>query len=289
MMFPVLESARKELPLRQRAALMCLALLVSSAPAFAQSANPSSWGVVGTFVPKWYVPTFLEPLAALHYSEDDMSIEDQDLKGTEFRIGIARGRALSGDWGVSYVRRTFDESTVSGINGSGCTGGGSGAAIVLQCQDLESELTRRDVLLNGLEVHKFIPFVTFSQRVQVGLNVGGGFGFMSGHIDAEEFQTSYTCTFPPGVFPDFGSGGDEPPNPCANATITNVTTVQTGSSSDDVSRILKSDSDLMPIGRVEVAAAFIAGPRFKIRLAGGLNYPGVNVISITGVYFFGGN
>ncbi len=139
---------------------------------------------------------------------------------------------------------------------------------------MESELTRRDVLLNGLEVHKFIPFVTFSQRVQVGLNVGGGFGFMSGHVDAVEFQTSYTCTFPPGVFPDFGAGGDEPPNPCSNATITNVTTVQTGSSSDDVSRILKSDSDLMPIGRVEVAAAFIAGPRLKIRVAGGLNYPG---------------
>jgi len=262
---------------------MCLVLLVSVAPASAQSANPSSWGVVGSFVPKWYVPSWLEPVAALHFSEDDMSIEDQDLKGTEFRIGIARGRALSGDWGVSYVRRTYDESATSGINGSSCTGGGTGA-IVLQCQDSESELTRRDVLLNGLEVHKFIPFVTFSQRVQVGLNVGGGFGFMSGYVDVEEFQTSYTCTFPPGVLPDFGG-----PSPCSNATISNVTTVQTGSSTDDVSRILKSDSDFMPIGRVEVAAAVIAGPRLKIRVAGGLNYPGVNVFSITGVYFFGGN
>jgi len=45
----------------------------------------------------------------------------------------------------------------------------------------------------------------------------------------------------------------------------------------------------MPIGRVEVAAAAIAGPRLKIRVAGGLNYPGVNVFSIIGVYFFGGN
>ncbi len=112
--------------MRQRAALMCLVLLVSSAPASAQSANPSSWGVVGSFVPKWYVPSFLEPLAALHFSEDDMSIEDQDLKGTEFRIGIARGRALSGDWGVSYVRRTFDESTVSGINGTVAPAGAVG-------------------------------------------------------------------------------------------------------------------------------------------------------------------
>ena len=277
--------------MRQRAALMCLVLLVSVvsvAPASAQTGNPSSWGVVGSFVPKWYVPSFLEPVAALHFSEEDMSIEDQDLKGTEFRIGIARGRAMSGDWGVSFVRRTYDESTISGINGTSCTGGGTGA-IVLQCQDLESELTRRDVLLNGLEVHKFIPFATISQRVQVGLNVGGGFGFMSGHVDVAEFQTSYTCTFPPGVFPDFGGSGDGPPDPCSNATISNVTTVQTGSSTDDVSRILKSDSDFMPIGRVEVAAAVIAGPRLKIRVAGGLNYPGVNVFSITGVYFFGGN
>jgi hypothetical protein len=267
---------------------MCLVLLVTSAPASAQSAGPSSWGVVGSFVPEWHVPSFLEAVAALHFSEDDISIEDQDLKGTEFRIGIARGRALSGDWGVSFVRRTFDDKTVSGINGSGCTGGGTGV-VVLQCQDFESELTRNDVLLNGLEVHKFIPFVTISQRVQVGLNVGGGFGFMSGTVDAKEFQTSYTCTFPPGVFPDFGSDVDGPFSQCSNATISNVTTVQTGSSTDDVSRILKSDSDLMPIGHVEIAAAVIAGPRLKIRIAGGLNYPGVNAVSITGVYFFSGN
>ena len=100
------------------------------------------------------------------------------------------------------VCRTFDGRSMRALSpGSTAAVAPAGVhgAIVLQCQDLESELTRRDVLLNGLEVHKFIPFVTFSQRVQVGLNVGGGFGFMSGHVDVADSRPCTRAPSRPGV------------------------------------------------------------------------------------------
>lgn len=270
------------------ALLTCLTLLVSPALGFAQGAR-SSWGVSGTFVPEWHVPSFLEVLAAAHFSEDDIPIEDQNLKGPEFRIGIVRGRALSGDWGVSFVRRGFEDGTTTGSNGSGCSGGGQGNVLVLQCDTLTAEMTRRDVRLNGVEVHKYIPFVTIADRVQIGMNLAGGFGAVSGQVEVSDFRTTFTCTFPPGVVPGFNNDHGGPSAPCNGATISNVVTVQTGSSSDDFSRFLKSDSDLLPIGRVEVGAGVIVTPQFKIRVQGGLNYPGVNVVSVTGVFFFNGD
>jgi hypothetical protein len=266
---------------------VCLSVLVFAAPAAAQGAR-SSWGVSGTFVPEWRVPSALEVIAALHFSEDDLSIEDQNLKGPELRIGIVRGRAEAGDWGVSFVRRGFDEVATTSIGGGGCTGTTQGGTFVLQCESLSSEMARRDVVLNGIEVHKYIPFVTISDRVQIGLNVAGGFGSVSGQVDLASFRATATCTFPPGVLPGMNTDFDAEFPECVGATISNLVRTPTGSSTDDISRFLKSDSSLLPIGRVEIGAGVIVSPRFKVRVHGGLNYPGVNNVSITGVYFFGG-
>ena len=146
--------------------LACLLLLAFPDSATAQS-EPSSWGVAGTFVPGWDVPSSFEAMAAWHFSEDELSIEAQDLKGSEFRIGIVRGRASSGDWGVSFVRRTFDDVTTSSSQGGGCAGSTVGGVFVQDCEDFGVDLARRDAILNGIEVHKFIPFVTIRNRVQV--------------------------------------------------------------------------------------------------------------------------
>src|ERR1051325_5294389 len=35
---------------------------------------------------------------------------------------------------------------------------------------------------NGVQVHKFIPFVTIKRRLQIGLNVAGGIGTLSGTL-----------------------------------------------------------------------------------------------------------
>ncbi len=246
--------------------------------------------MVGSFVPSWEIPSSLEPVATLHFSEDDAAIKDLDLRGKEFRIGIVRGRMQSGDWGVSFVRRTFVDRHIEGYRSPGCQGGGGAGGVVLQCEERWTNLDRRGVMLNGVEVHKFIAFATISRLVQIGLNVGGGIASAQGQIDSTSFRSSYRCTFPPGVLPNFGSQGDPNAPPCLMATISNQSTVQTGATSDDVSRMLKSESSKwLPLGKVEIAAGVLVGPRVKLRVAGGLNYPGTNAVSVTGMFFFGGN
>jgi hypothetical protein len=268
-------------------ACVCLVVLGWSLPAYAQGDESSSWAVVGTFVPQWEVTSTFEPVAALHFSDDDISIADQNLKGTEFRIGMARGRALGGDWGVSFVRRSFDDFDSRIPEAGDCSGSG-GATLVMQCADLDTDVARRDAMLNGIEAHKFVPFVTIARRVQIGMNFGGGIGFMSGQVDTTTSQTRYTCTFPPGVFPTSFDPG-VPRSVCTGATISNVVTTQSGSSSGDIGLLLASESTMLPIGRAEVAVAVVVVPQFKIRIAGGVNYPGTNSVSITGVAFFGAN
>jgi len=264
-----------------------LLVLSSSMPTYAQDNESSSWGVVGTIVPAWEVTSTFEPIAALHFSEDDIAIKDHNLKGAEFRIGVARGRATGGDWGVSFVRRTFEDIDTRSFSGGGCSGGGT-TVVVLRCEDFEANLVRRDTVLNGIEAHKFVPFVTIAGRVQVGINLAGGVGFMSGDVDITNFRTTYTCTFPPGVFPGNPNPGDNGPgSQCVGATIGNRASVQTGSTSGDIGRLLKSESTMLPIGRAEIGGAVIVTPNLKVRIAGGLNYPGTNVVAITGVVFFG--
>jgi hypothetical protein len=264
-----------------------LIVVNSAVPMYAQNSESSSWGVVGTMVPNWEVTSTFEPIAALYFSEDDIAIKDQNLKGAEFRIGFARGRATGGDWGVSFVRRTFEDVDARTTSGAGCSGGGT-TVVVLRCEDFEADLVRRDTVLNGIEAHKFVPFFTIARRVQVGMNIAGGLGFMSGEVNITNFRTTYTCTFPPGVFPGTPTFDDDGPgNQCAGATVSNRATVQTGSSSGDIQRLLKSESSMIPIGRAEIGGAVIVTPHFKVRIAGGLNYPGTNVVAITGVVFFG--
>jgi len=65
---------------------LCLLLL----PTGALAQDQTHWAVVGSVTPQWKVPSQLEELF-------DGTV---DLKGTDFAIGIARGRHRSGDWGV---------------------------------------------------------------------------------------------------------------------------------------------------------------------------------------------
>lgn len=94
---------------------------------------------------------------------------------------------------------------------------------------------------------------------------------------------------PPGVFPDFSGDHNIPFAGCAGAAVTVLDTVPGPVTTDDASRLLKSESNWLPIGRVELAVAVIVAPGVKVRVAGGFNYPGVNTVSVTGIYLFGGD
>jgi hypothetical protein len=229
--------------------LLLTAMFLLCLPGASAAQDASHWGVVGSVTPQWKVPTQLETLF-------DGTV---DIKGTDFSVGIARGRSLSGDWGVSFIRKKFkDGSLIEGIE-EDCTSFSNGCF-----RDGES-YTTRGVAINGLEVHKFIPFVRIRDRVQIGMNVAGGFGKFTGMLDKREFSAE-PVTFPP--------GGGRP------------TGRQTESSSTEPAREL-IDIPVFPIFKLQASVAVIASPAFKLRFQGGIDLPGYEFVSVAAVYLIG--
>ncbi len=262
--------------------LAIVGVCLGSGSALAQERPPASWGVVGTFVPKWQIPSNLEVVAGLHFSEDDLSVTDQDLRGDEFRIGIVRGRPLGGDWGVSFVRRRFVDSDTEAANG----GGFSSSNGIYETTSYLSRVARTSVQLTGIEAHKFIGIATIANRVQVGLNVAGGVGRPSGQVAVSSSITSTRCRNPSFVFPDGGS--PDVPDPCSGpgATIISRSTQPAGSSNNEAYPGLFT-RDIMPIGRFELGVGVAVVRQLTLRVAGGLNYPGTNDVTVSAIYLFG--
>lgn len=220
--------------------VLCLARV-----GFAQDA--SHWGIVGSVTPQWKVPSQLEKLF-------DGTV---DLKGTDVSIGIARGRSRSGDWGVSFIHKKFkDGSRVEKIDqkcnfSNGCF------------LDGES-FTTRGVAINGVEVHKFIPFVRIHDRVQIGMNVAGGVGKFTGMLDDHEYNAERVS---------FNQSGP----PIGRQTETRTT--------KPAKELI--DIPVFPIFKLQASVAVIASPSFKLRFQGGIDLPGYEMISIAAVYFIG--
>lgn len=110
-----------------------------------------------------------------------------------------------------------------------------------------------DAELIGVEVHRFFPFAR-TGRVQIGANLGGGIaqlrGFVSG-VQLGTTSTSFTLPFPEAF-------------------------VVTG-----------REIDWLPVGRAEIGAATLIGERLKIRVSGGFNMPGFQVVSLSFSYLLG--
>src|SRR5687768_17346874 len=136
-------------------------LLALPATVLAQS-EKSHWGVIVAFTPEWSVAEGL--------FEDLFEAKPNNLSGSEFQIGIARGRMLSGDWGVSFVRRKVKEGSTIGAREQQCDDIGSNTQ---GCYVSGDVYTYNDVMLNGVQVHKYVPFVTVKERLQVGVNFSG--------------------------------------------------------------------------------------------------------------------
>jgi hypothetical protein len=61
----------------------------------------------------------------------------------------------------------------------------------------------------------------------------------------------------------------------------------TGTADEPFTRLLNYDSNRIPLGKVEVAGTLIVTPQMKVRIGGGLNFPGMTTFGVTGIYFFG--
>ncbi len=238
--------------MRRRSLLPCLLplflLTISAVPAFAQGSAdaPSSWGVLVNFTPTWKAnSTFQE----LFLGEGEGTVE-----GSDFTIGLARGRTLGGHWSIAYTRKKIKEGTSLVFEES--------YSDPFTSSTSTETVTFQDVYYDGIEAFVFIPFVTIKNRVQIGLNVGGGAGFPKGTIE----ETDVTIdTFTPPVGPP----------------VTTVETrVETMPAKDKILAI-------QPLGRVEVLGAVIVAPGFKVLFGGGMNLPSSFAFSVGAVYLIG--
>jgi hypothetical protein len=168
---------------------------------------------------------------------------------------------LSGDWGVSLVRRKVKEGSTIGAREQQCDVGTN----LQGCFISGDVYTYNDVMLTGFEVHKYLPFVTFKERVQVGMNFSGGLGVYSGTAT----QTHYDSDF---VF--------VPPN--SNRIVERPPVTTPGIEAKTLFVM-----DKVPLGKLEAAVAGILAPGLKVRVGYGLDFPGYPTFSVAGVFLFG--
>jgi hypothetical protein len=192
--------------------------------------DDTSWGITGGFSPQWSVPGGV--LADL------FDASDLDVKGPEFRLGVIRGTTLGGEWGISLIHKRLSRESTIAIEGS----------------DSLVNVVADDAEMLGVEVHRFFPFGTIGNRVQLGVNLGGGIaqlrGFVTGaYVSAT--QANFTLPF------------------------------------SEAFEVTDREIDYLPIGRAEIAAAVLAGERLKVRFSGGFNMPGFQVFSVSFSYLLG--
>ncbi|HEX5215079.1 MAG TPA: hypothetical protein VFV98_06420 [Vicinamibacterales bacterium] len=217
---------------------VCIFLLSLMLPAVA-GAQGTRWGVQASFTPTW---TGNESFTK--WINDGSAT----LEGSEWSIGFARGTMSGGDWGVSYVRKPFKDGSTFVEHEEDCFSGSGGSG----CFVTDETTTTRGVYLRGVEVTFFIPVYSKS-RFQIGINAGGGAGFVEGNVDV-------VSTF---------SGGGQPTN--------------TQTYTDEASEVFWP---VTPLIKAEAQVAIAVAPGLKIKVGGGLNTPGY-AFRMGAVYLFG--
>jgi hypothetical protein len=133
----------------------------------------------------------------------------------------------------------------------------TGAVTVAGTDGLASFITEDSELL-GVELHRFFPVARIGERVQLGVTLAGGIaqvrGFVRGEYDpASADAESFTAMVP----------------------------------SRDVFEYTGRRVDWLPIAKVQFAVVTLLGERAKIRVGGGLNLPGYEMVNVSFSYLLG--
>jgi hypothetical protein len=213
-------------------------------------ANESHWGVSASVIPRWHFP---RPLG-------DIWDIDTDMRGTELRVGIVRGSDLGGDVGFSFVKKLVDDDSVVDLRQSSCVQLPGGR---VQCARGAYHVTR-DAAMTGLEAHLFMPFGRIADRVQIGGTFAAGIARIDGNADRYLEHLVIDGT--------------------------NVGTVTDPLGRGPFKESLKQfpqDWKVAPIGRAELSVGVVVRPGMKLRVSGGLNFPGYNLVNVHIHYLFG--
>jgi hypothetical protein len=203
-------------------------------PQTATAKDGSHWGVIFSATPSWTITDQVKKVIF-----DDGSTGS--ISGNEFTIGFVRGSTRGGDFGVSYVRKPWDD------------GSGEIKAPNQQCvtpsncaTSTESTLSQ-GVYLSGFEVHWTPSFVTIKNHFQIGLNVAGGLSWMHGEVVKTTTGTQFT----------FNTG---------KPVLAPANTTETVPAQDEFLKYF-------PLFKLEVAGSVIITRALKFRVTGGLNFP----------------
>jgi hypothetical protein len=218
------------------------------------NSEASHWGVVFSATPSWTVPNSIINKIA--------SGGGATIVGTQFSIGIVHGRAMSGDWGVTFVHQPvkdgsngFSSDTACGFTNGPMPGG---------CFNTSGAARAQGVKMNGVQVHKFIPFGVIRRRVQLGIELAGGIGKLSGTLQKTNSDITRVN-----------------PNPKTGQQTALLTTTVT---TEDVTAELPSK---VPLGHLAFVAAAIINPAIKVRWEAGMLMPGQSFTTLMVTFLFG--
>lgn len=211
----------------KRTVLVTLAMLMFAGQAAAQD----QWGVSFAMTPAWETGPGVNRL----FGADRI-----DMHGSDIRFGFVRGVDTAGDWGLSFLKTTIADNSSLDVDVSDCSRGSCGTFL----------RTIGPTRMTGFEVHKFEPFKTWRERVQIGMLGAVGLGWMRGQIykrttsedsDVESFDTKAGELFPP-------------------------------------------TQNVVPLLRMEIAAAAVVVPGLKVRASGGFAMPGYHTFGVSFLY-----
>jgi hypothetical protein len=234
----------------------------------------SSWAVSAALIPAWRMPGGLEK--ALF----GVTTSDYRIGGSELRIGFARGRSESGDWGFALVMKRLQAGTFVA----------RGSPVPRNVATTTYSVTD-GMWLTGAEVYKFLPVLRLGRRHQLGVVVAAGAAIKPGgsverRIDGAIFASDPFATATPrmvsqgpGVMvDDLGTLVDVPAG---------RTEVVDRVAARDLFHLSTWSSNPQVAGRLELAWAATLQPKTKLRVSGGLNYPALQIFSIEIVRFLG--
>lgn len=223
----------------------------TSLPAFAQDTS-THWGVNFSFTPQWEIS---DSVRKVIYEAND----EGTMKGREISIGFVRGSMRGGDWGLSFVRKPFDDESGVVTHDQDCF---NQAQTI--CRPRTETNQFQTVYLNAFEVHWFKSVVTIAHRAQVGFVIGGGLGTMNGNV------LKTTDRFEATGFNQNGPTGFTPVH------------------EEEVSLAKDELLPYFPLIKLEAAGAVAVARGLKVKVAVGLNFPATSV-RVGAVYLIGAN
>lgn len=241
------------------------------------------WGVRAGFTPLWSTPSsWSTVLLQTNY--------DPVLNGRDLRVGIVRGRPLGFEFGLSFVRKTIKKDLIFVRDVYAASGTPPNFTYTPVPNVTYTGID--DILFNGVDFHVLIPAARLGRRAQIGVLLGAGYGVIpetpvQKHVIGPPFFS--TCPAP------FSSVGTADPPPGGGFVLDELgqcAAVPPGQRAGTITATMRDFwryQEVWPIIEAQVALDVRMTSFLKLRIAGGFNSPGAQLVGVDLVCLFGRN